>query len=135
MFYSSGKQFPTNQKEIHMKNVNAGTVRTWLAENGGAGLRGRIKASDAERFNKAHKGKAVFSQQSDAEKRHTVIPGVVLTDSAGRKVTKSVTVLTTVARDLAGPSSAGKRGRLPISKIALGLSAEHAATVADTFTK
>lgn len=116
-----------------MKEVSASVVRTWLADNGGAGARGRIKAADAERFNKANKGLR-YTPQSDAEKRHTEIPGVVSVDSAGRKVTKTVTVTTETARSFY-PAHQGKRGRLAKADIALALSAQNAQAVADTFTK
>lgn len=117
-----------------MKNVSAQVVRTWLADNGGAGARGRIKSTDAERFNKAHKGKMQYVPESDAEKRHTTIEGVVSVDKAGRKVTKAVTVTCEQARSLVGiPLS--QRGRLPKGLIALALSAQNADAVADQFTK
>lgn len=117
-----------------MKNANAATVRTWLASNGGAGARGRIKASDADRFNKAHKGKAQYVPQGDAEKTHIEVPGVVSVDKAGRKVTKTVTILTEQGRSLLG-HQAGKRGRFSKATLALALSAQNADAVADTFTK
>lgn len=115
-----------------MKNVSAKVVRTWLADNGGAGTRGRIKASDAERFNSAHKGKMRYTAQSDAEKTEVEVPGVVSVDKAGRKVTKTVTILAEQGREILG-HEAHKRGRFNKADLALALSAANANAVADTF--
>lgn len=116
-----------------MKEASASQVREWLASNGGVGARGRIKAADAERFNKAHsKNKVRYTPESDAEKRHTDIEGVVMLDSAGRKVTKTLSITTDRARALIG-SAPKTRGRLPKTLVAGLLSAEFADTVADQF--
>lgn len=117
-----------------MKNATTGQVRTWLAENGGAGARGRIKSTDAERFNKAHKGKVLFVPQSEADARHIDIPGVVSVDKAGRKVTKTVTLPAREARLLVGVPT-NQRGRISYRTVAAALSAKNAEAVADQFTK
>lgn len=117
-----------------MKNATTGQVRSWLADNGGAGKRGRIKSDDAKRFNSAHKGKFVFTPESDADKRHITVPGVVGLDKAGRKVTKSVTLLASEARTLLDvPLS--QKGRISYANVADVLSQRNANEVADQFTK
>lgn len=100
-----------------MKEVSASTVRASLSLTG---KRGRISKADAERFNKANKGKMHYTPQGEAEKATVVVPGVVMLDKAGRKVTKSVTITTEQARTILGDPS-GKRGRLPKSTLALAL--------------
>lgn len=117
-----------------MKSATTGQVRTWLAENGGAGKRGRIKSSDAERFNAAHKGKFAFTAQSEADLRHITVAGVVSVDKAGRKVTKSVTLPARDARMLVGVPT-NQKGRISYATVASALSAQNANDVADTFTK
>lgn len=111
-----------------MKEVSASVVRASL---GLSGKRGRISATDAQRFNKGNKSQH-YTPQGVAEKRHSTIPGVVGLDKAGRKVTKSVTIPTEDARALLA-SSQGKRGRLSVSTVALALSAQNADAVADSF--
>lgn len=116
-----------------MKAASAAQVRTWLADNGGAGARGRLKAADYERFNKAHSKKGIrYTPESEAEKRHTVIEGVVGIDKAGRKVTKSVTVTCESVRTMLG-IPLDQRGRLPKAQAAEHLSALNADAVAAQF--
>lgn len=118
-----------------MKNASASQVRTWATEQGiTIGKRGRIKEAVYGPFNKANKGKMQYVPESDAEKRHITVPGVVGLDKAGRKVTKSVTIPASDARVLVGVPT-NQKGRISYATVALALSAQNAATVADSFTK
>lgn len=123
------------------KNVPASAVREWAASTEGSkaltdagakfpGSRGRLDPTTLGVFHKANP-RLRYETASEAEKPTITVP-VVGVDSIGRKVTRKVTITTEAARAALGHPK-GKRGRFNMDDLALALSAQAAAKVADSF--
>lgn len=123
-----------------MKNVSAATVRAWgranldlVPESGrnclGETARGRLHPDLIAAFRKANKGKGY--EPKAAESREVKFKGVTL-DSAGRKVTREVTITTAEARTLLGQPT-NTKGRLNMPMVIAAWEAEQANAVADAF--
>lgn len=129
------------------RNVSASEVRAWGRDNIKSlpveatlclnpTARGRLHPALREAFSKANKGKGY--EPSVAEAPVFTVPVVVL-DKAGRKTTVKRTVTNVEARTALGQVTTNgdkvtlRKGKMPQGLLSDALSAEYAATVADTF--